>query len=102
MLANSGDLGRSLIGESGLSLSLPQEDIDHPSKPPPVLDSGKLALELLVNRTVPQHEFPLVIETIVSNVKAADIVECLQGSDAQTFVDVIDEACHHFIPLLRI
>lgn len=102
MFVNSGDLSRSFIGENGLSLPLPQEDIDHPSEPPPVLDSGKLALERLVNRTVPQHELPLVVETIVSNVKAADIVECLQGSDAQTFIDVIDEACHHFIPLLRI
>jgi len=53
----------------------------------------------LVSRTVSQDELPFTIGMIVSNVKAADIAGCLQGSDAQTFVDVIDEVCHHAIPL---
>ena len=47
----------------------------------------------LVSGAVPQIEIPSVIETIVTNTKAAAIVETLQGNDAQTFIDVVDAVC---------
>lgn len=53
----------------------------------------------MVSRAIPQDELPYVIETIVSNIKAADIVEELHGDDAQTFADMMDEVFHHTIPL---
>ena len=55
----------------------------------------------MVSRAVPQDELPSVIETIVSNVKAANIVTELTRDEAQAFADIIDEACHHVIPSLR-
>ena len=64
-------------------------------------DSVGLALQRLLNRAVPQDKLPSVIETIVSNLKAADIVERLRGDDPQTFADIIDEARHHTISLLN-
>ena len=57
-------------------------------------------LQRLVSCTVPQDELASVIEKIVSNVKATNIVRYLQGSDAQAFIDAMDEARHHTIPLL--
>ena len=64
-------------------------------------DSVGLALQRLVSRAVPRDELLFVIETIVSNLKAADIVERLQGEDTQTFADIIDEARHHIISSLN-
>ena len=96
VLADSG----GIIGESGPPFPLP--DTSHPSEPPFVSDSGRRALRRLVSRAVPQGELPTVVEAIVSNMKAAEIVESLEGGDAQTFIDAIDQACHHTIPSLRI
>ena len=70
------------------------EDTD-PLESPFVLESDKRALQRLVNRAILQDELPSVIGTIVSNMESTDIVKCLQASEAQTFIDVIDEACHH-------
>ena len=55
----------------------------------------------MVGREVSQNELPSFIETIVSNTKAADIVKCLKGTDAQTFIDVIDEACYQAVLSLK-
>lgn len=89
------------MGGSGLFLPSPPGDTNHPSEPPLMPDPNQQALERLIARAVPQHELPSVIEAIFSNVKAANIVKCLQESDIRTFVDVWDEACHHAIPPLR-
>ncbi|KAF9643932.1 kinase-like protein [Thelephora ganbajun] len=92
VLADSGCVDRDCLNESSLSLVLSPVDTNHPSASPLLLDSDKRALQRLVSRVVSHDELPSLIETIVSNVKAADIVQCLQGSDAQAFIDVIDEA----------
>lgn len=42
-----------------------------------------------------------MIETIVSNVRAADVVECFQGGEAQNLIDAMDEARHQPIQSLR-
>lgn len=91
MLIDSGGMD-----ESDLTLPSPLGDKKHSSKLPLVPDSNKLALQHLISRAVPQHELPSVIETVFSNVKAADVVKCLQESDAQTFIDVLDEAGHRY------
>ena len=95
-LAALKDTVKDSIDESGPSLVLHPEDTNHPPEPPLILDSNKRALQRLLSRDVPQHELPSVIETVVSNLKAADIVECLQEDDAQAFIDTIDEACRHY------
>jgi len=47
---------------------------------PPVLDPEE-ALRCLISGDIPQGELPSLIETVVSNEKATDMVGCLQGSD---------------------
>jgi len=44
----------------------------------------------LISRAVPPDELPSLIETIFSE-KEANIVYRLRGSDAQTFIDIMDE-----------
>jgi len=96
---DSGGVDRDPVCEGSLALPLLPGDRNRPSKPPSISDSDRRALQRLVSHTVPQDELPSTIGMIVSNVKAADIAGCLQGSDAQTFIDVIDEVCYHAIPL---
>ena len=89
------------MGENGIPLPLPPRDADHASEPRLVLDSDKQAMRRLLSRAVPQDELPSVIETIISNAKAADIAGSLRGGDAQTFIDIIDEASYHTTPSLK-
>jgi hypothetical protein len=67
------------------------EDTDRNRETTLTLDPGTLALRRLVSCTVPQDELPSLIITIVSNVKAANIVESLEGGDAQIFIDIMDQ-----------
>ena len=78
----------------------PPGGANNTSEPPLNSDSGKQALHRLVSQAVLQDELPSVVETIVSTMKAASIVEFLEEGDAQTFVDVIDEARRRTIPAL--
>lgn len=80
-----------MVINSGLQFSLWSGDVNRVSEPPLVLAPGKGALQRLVSDTVSQDELPCLIETVVSNVKAAVVIQCLQGRDAQTFIDVIDQ-----------
>jgi len=100
-LTDSGDIRRRTMNESDPPLALSPDDTNHPSEPPLISDSDSRALQRLVSGAVPQDELPSAIETILSNVKAADIVRSLQRSDAQTFIDVMDEVRHHPIQLVR-
>jgi hypothetical protein len=72
--------------------------MDLPPDTPIVLDSHDQALQLLISRTVPQNELASLIETIFSNKKVTDVVDCLRGGEVQTFIDVIDEVRHHTHP----
>ena len=58
-------------------------------------ESHKQAWQQLINRTISQDELPSLIETIFSDRKATSMVDPLQESDAQAFIDVIDGVCHH-------
>ena len=51
----------------------------------------KRVLQRLVSSATPRDELPSLIETVASNMKAADVVNNLQGTDAQAFVDVLDQ-----------
>ena len=51
-------------------------------------------MQRLISRAVPPDEFPLLIETIFSGRQAANVVDSLQGSDSQAFIDVMDGVRH--------
>ena len=93
-------IDRDSFGERGPPLLLLPRDTNYLSGPALISDAGGLALRRLVSRAVPRDEIPSIIETIVSNLKTADIVERLRGNDTQTFADILDEACHRAIPSL--
>lgn len=52
------------------------------------------ACRRLMRRAVGLYELPSLIETIFSSKVECDTVHSLQGDDAQTFVDVMNEACY--------
>ena len=97
----SGAIDSDSMGENDIPLPLPPRDGNHVSEPRLVLDSDKQAMRHLLSCAVPQDELPSVIETIISSAKSADIAGSLRGSDAQTFIDIIDEASYHITPSLR-
>ena len=70
-------------------------DTDLPPDPPIVLGPHNQALQRLISCTVPQGERASLIETIFSDKKVTDLVDCLRSSDVQTFIDVIDEVRRH-------
>ena len=83
------------MGERGLSPPPPPGEADQPSEPTLALDSGELALQRLIGGAVPQGERASLVEAIFSSGKVADMVARLQESDAQAFIDVVDEVRHH-------
>ena len=57
------------------------------------------AWQRLITRAVSCDEFPSLIETIFSG-RETDMVDRLRGSEAQTFIDIMDEVCHHVLYFL--
>ena len=98
---SSGFIDSGPTDGNDIPFPLLQGDTNRLSEPPPVLDFDKQALGRLLSLAFPQDELPSVIEAIISNAKPADIAGSLRGSDAQTFVDIIDEASYHITPSLR-
>jgi hypothetical protein len=81
-----------VVIDSGVPLSQQSGGVNHSSEPPPILVSSRRALQRLVSDAVPQDELPSLIETLVTNVKPADIANFLERRDeAQTFIDVMDQ-----------
>ena len=70
--------------------------------PPPdlsiALDPYDQAWQRLISGAVSQDELASLLETIFSSKKVAGMVDCLQGDDVQTFIDVIDAVWHHALP----
>jgi hypothetical protein len=56
------------------------------------LDFNASACERLIRRAFTLDELPPLIEAVVSSENEDDAIRCLLRDDAQTFVDVIDEA----------
>ena len=69
----------------------PGRHMNDPPDPSIVTNPHEQAWQSLINRTAPRDELPSLIETIFSGRKTTDMVDSLQQSDAQTFIDMIDE-----------
>lgn len=103
------DLGLSVTGESPMSddgtpLPPPSPRLDpalhtnDPLDPSIPIGSHEQAWRQLISRPVPQDELPSLIEMISSDRKTIEMVDCLQGSDAQAFINVIDGVRYHTLP----
>ena len=90
VVIGSNVIGGKAIGDGGTT-SLYTNDPSDPSIPN---DPHERAWQRLINCAVPQDELPSLIELIFSDKKTADMVDHLQGSDVQAFIDVIDEVRH--------
>ena len=70
---------------------------DHLKPPHQVITDCSLfltqACRRLIGRAFALHELPSLVEAIFSSKDEADAIRCLPGDGAQTFIDVIDEAC---------
>ena len=62
-----------------------------PAGPPASPDSSERALQRLISGAVSLDELSSLIESIFSSENATGMVRCLQGINAQTFVDMVDE-----------
>ena len=90
---SSSQLPKSFIDEDpGLA-----EDTRSPSIPGPsfVPDYCKQALQRLVSCAAPKDELVSLVEAIFSSGRVSNIVGCLGENNAQTFIDAVDEVCHH-------
>ena len=58
------------------------------------LNSDAPACRRLIERVFAPGELPSLIEAAFSSKDETDMIRRLRGNDAQTFIDVIDEACH--------
>ena len=101
MVGGDGPAEDAAFDESGLPLPLPPRITNRSYGPSLIPDSDRQALNNLVSHAIPQDKLLSVIETIVSNVKATNIVKELEGNDAQGFADIMDEARHYIIPSLK-
>ena len=57
-----------------------------------LLNFDPLAFGLLIRRAFDPCELPLLVEAVFSSKNEREIIRSLSGDNAQTFVDVIDEA----------
>ena len=81
-------------GDAPLPPPSPGPDpIRHPPDPSIAVDPQEQAFQRLITRAVPHDELPSLIETIFSGRKS-NMVDRLSGSDAQAFIDVMDEVRH--------
>ena len=82
--------------DAGAPLPTPPPGLNptrHPPNPPIAIGSKEQAWQRLIARAAPRDELPSLIETIFSG--KTDVVDRLGESDAQAFIDVIDEVCYH-------
>ena len=49
----------------------------------------------LISRSFSQGELPSLLETIFWNKEPVDVIQSLQGGEAQALVDILDEVHHH-------
>ena len=88
------------MSDGGIPLPLPLSCLDTAQRatslPDPFIAIGsrEQAWQNLVDHAVPQDELLSLIETIFSDEKATEMVDGLQESNAQAFIDVIDEVRH--------
>lgn len=99
---DSHDTTITSVSDSGTSLDLPSSILDGELNVPPLTPLSKLnttACGRLFRRAFDPPELPSLIEEVFSSKDGGNIIRCLHGDDAQTFVDVIDEVrfppAHH-------
>lgn len=71
---------------------------DPPDPSIPSINSYEQAWQRLIDLiscAIPRDELPSLIETIFSDEKITNMIDCLLGVSAQAFIDVIDGVCHH-------
>jgi len=82
-------------GDAPLPPSSPDLDSTrHLPDPSTAVDPQERAWQRLITRTVQPGELPSLIETIFSGRKS-NVVGRLRGSDAQAFIDIMDEVRRH-------
>ena len=69
-----------------------------PVESPTGLDSGEQALHRLIGGTTSRDEVPSLLEAVSLSAKAIDRIRCLQGREAQAFIDVVDQVRCHTLP----
>lgn len=92
--------GGTAINDNGGSRCL--DPPTHPNNlnllgPPVAIDSHEQTWQRWINRATPQDKLLSVVETLFSSREAIDVVDSLRGSDAQAFIDVMDEVGRHFL-----
>jgi hypothetical protein len=73
----------------------PSESIPSGYNPPTPTEPSFVLLLCLISGAVPQGERASLIEAIFSTGKATGMVHYLRRSDAQTFIDIVDEVRFH-------
>jgi len=84
---------RTAMSDSDTSSLPPSPGLDPTRQlldPPIPVSSQEQAWRRLVARTVPHDELPSVIEAVLSG-RETNVVDLLTGSDAQAFIDIMDE-----------
>ena len=74
--------------------------IQTPVEPPTGPDPGEQALQCLISGTTTRDEFPSLIQAVSLSAKAIEMIGCLRGSEAQAFIDVINEVRCHTSPFV--
>ena len=85
----------------GTSLSLSPPNLNPTRRPPDpsvTIDFQEQAWQQLIARAAPRDKLPSLIETIFSG--KTDVVDRLRESDAQAFIDMMDEVCHYSLFLM--
>ena len=77
-----------------------KRSIQGPAEPPTGPDSGELALQSLIDGTTSRDEVPSLLKSVSLSAKAIDKIGCLQGRDAQAFINVVNEVRCHTSPFV--
>ena len=91
----------AVSSDDGASSLLPSPHLDplgrtnNSPNPSVVIDSHERAWQRLINPAISHYELRSLIGAIFSDGNATEIIDHVRESDAQTFIDVIDEVRHH-------
>ena len=84
-------IDQNSTSERTLLLPPPPGKADQLSQLTLAFNSGELALQRLIGVAIPQGELVSLVETIFSSREVTDTVGHLQESNAQDFIDVVNE-----------
>ena len=88
--------------EDSSAWTLSDSSAEESYEPSLILDTDKRSLvRRLIGRAVSEGEFVSLIEAIFSGRRVSDIVGCVEGNEAQAFIDAMDKVRHHISHLRR-